>query len=245
MFCQNCGKEIKENSKFCIHCGQEQKTKIEPKELKRNCKKIVLIVIIFILALASIGGIYYVCNNKINKNSANIVQKRTAKEILAEINELQEYYFKIIKNNHILLQINTSDEKFEQDFLELDDLTRGFTERFDDNNEFLRRYQEISANFSENTGETTYEMIEFEAEHYKAIDKLLNDVYKELKTKLSQEDFEQLKLSQRAWLKEVLDYEKIYKEQEFGSIGPIIKYGYEIDMRSFRILLLLLYFEII
>ena len=56
------------------------------------------------------------------------------------------------------------------------------------------------------------------------------------------EDFKQLITSELKWLKEVEDYYKVYEQQGFGTIGPLIHLGYECDMRNFRTLLLMLYF---
>ena len=77
--------------------------------------------------------------------------------------------------------------------------------------------------------------------HYKKVDSLLNEVYKEVKTKITPQEFEKLKTSEKKWLKEVEDYYEVFESQEFGTIGTVIYYGYQIDMREFRTLLLMLY----
>ena len=91
------------------------------------------------------------------------------------------------------------------------------------------------------TGETTLEMNQFAKQKYDAFDKLLNDVYGAVKLKISDKDFEKLQIQQRAWLKEVEDYNNVFEAQKFGTIGTLVKLDYEINMRSFRTLLLMMY----
>ena len=52
MFCKNCGKEIKEGDVFCGRCGTPVLTQTE--EPKGN-KKLVMLVIVVVLALAAVG----------------------------------------------------------------------------------------------------------------------------------------------------------------------------------------------
>ncbi len=39
MFCRNCGKEMENNSSFCIHCGEKQRAPDTPVNLNENEQK--------------------------------------------------------------------------------------------------------------------------------------------------------------------------------------------------------------
>ena len=80
-----------------------------------------------------------------------------------------------------------------------------------------------------------------QSEYYEDADELLNEVYKEVKGKISKEDFNKLKLSERKWLKDLDAYEKVFDSMGFGTISTLIYYTYQIDMREFRTLLLMMY----
>lgn len=65
--CEKCGHEIKENDKYCPTCGNEIKG--EEKIIKKNNKKIGMIIMIFILVLSVGGCIVYmnIRNNDLNR----------------------------------------------------------------------------------------------------------------------------------------------------------------------------------
>ena len=86
-----------------------------------------------------------------------------------------------------------------------------------------------------------YMYVLIDKKKYDLIDKLLNDIYKEIKEKLPQNEFEKLRLSQKKWLRDVQDYNKIFESKGFGTIGTMVKLDYETNMRSFRSLLLMFY----
>ena len=61
MFCENCGKTLKENDQFCEHCGLEIITdnNIWPKEKTKIFKKITLILLSIIIIASIAGAIGY------------------------------------------------------------------------------------------------------------------------------------------------------------------------------------------
>lgn len=207
-------------------------------------KKVALAIILIALALCAISlGVFYFFFNK--QESINIIQpeiNKTPSNILDEINNYQERYFTIIKRHDALLKLE-NDEESMKDLKELKELFQEVKSKIDKNCEYLKEYEKIKEKYKNNNGENTYEMNEFAMRKYKAFDKLLNDTYKEVKSQLSEEDFEQLKKSQIAWLKDVEAYDATFESQGFGTIRTLIKLDYEINMRGFRTLLLMLYLK--
>lgn len=164
----------------------------------------------------------------------------TPSQVLAKIDELQARYFSIVKRNNALLDI-FGDEECQQDLNELKALFSEVEKNIDKNNYFLQKYHEIEKKYAENTGTNTIEINDFASNNYKAIDDLLNETYQEVNSKIPKEDFKQLTKSEIQWIKDVDSYNKVFEQQGFGTIGTLKKLDYEINMRSFRTLLLMLY----
>jgi len=257
MFCPNCGNEIKEGKSFCTNCGMKiksNKTTVVSKKIPITVISILTFCVILLLICYflffhnqnSVQSEQAVNNtieqrNQIQEKTNRIKEiKKTPSDILDEINSYQAKYWEIVKRHDTLLMTWSDDDK-EKDREELDRLFKEVINNIDSNNEYLEKYNEVEKEFENNSGETTVEMNEFASRYYEAVDKLLNDTYKAVKTKLNEEDFEQLKLTQRKWLKEVQAYYSVFEEQEFGTIRTIIHLDYEINMRNFRTLLLMLY----
>jgi len=160
--------------------------------------------------------------------------------ILNEINTYQDKYFKIIKRNNALLDLENRPEVI-SDLKELKLLFIEIKNKIDKDSKYLFEYEKIKNTYKQNNGSNTFEINEFAKRKFEAYDKLLNDTYKEIQNKLSKDDFEKLRISQIAWLKEVENYKKVFDSKGFGTIGTVIKYDYETNMRAFRTLLLMLY----
>lgn len=179
-----------------------------------------------------------------DKNQVKIANKNATAplEKLNMIDKYQEKYFTIVKRNNMF--VNTVDfediDKIDNDRKELKKL---FTEvkKQIKNKKYLKEYKAIEKRYSKCNEETTIGMNEFAKKNYDEIDSLLNEVYKEVKSKISPEDFKELTASEKKWLEEVKGYKKVYDSMGFGTIGTIIYYDYEINMREFRTLLLMLY----
>ena len=164
----------------------------------------------------------------------------TPSKVLAKIDELQTKYFSLVKRNDVLLQIEDNEVR-RQDLQDLNILFNEVEQNIDKNNFYFQKYKQIEEQFTVNPGITTLDMIEFDTKHYNAIDKLLNEVYREVKTRIEEKDFAALTNSELKWLKEVEQYKNVYESKQFGSIRYLIYLGYEINMREFRTLLLMLY----
>ena len=235
MNCPNCGKEVNDNQNFCTTCGAEisSNTKNDIKFFVKYKRLLVTLTSLLLLLLA-VFGIYKMIVN-ISQSAIN-----TPASTLAKIDKYQEQYFKIIKRNNMFLQL-TDYDNYNKDQKELSDLYKMVENQIDPDCVFFKKHKLIELIYAENTGGNTVEMNEFASEHYNAVDKLLNDTYKSVKTNIPQEDFNNLIVSEKKWLKEVEDYRKIYEQQDYGSIGNLVFSNYQVNMRKFRTLLLMLY----
>lgn len=238
MNCPKCGSELKENQKFCTNCG----TKINTKNVSSLQTIIIILLVIWALGLITFAMLKpnKVQNTTSDKSKQELVIKMPA-QTLQQIDELQARYFNIIKRNDVLVQLENSDEN-QQDMKDLNNLFKEVEEKIDKNNYYLQKYYKIEEQYAQNPGTTQRDMDEFASKEYEAVDGLLNETYQAVKAKIPPEDFKHLITSELQWLKEVEDYYNVYKQQGFGTIGPLIKFEYECNMRKFRTLLLMLYF---
>lgn len=71
--CRECGKEISDTSKRCIHCGakikKEKIKKEKNKEVSKNKKKLILIILGIILIIGTIITIYFLLNNNVEQTN--------------------------------------------------------------------------------------------------------------------------------------------------------------------------------
>ena len=207
---------------------------------KRNFVIFVILIIAFLISAFLYSSNVYakVLCSKSQVNITNVKQMSSA-ETLALIDKYQEKYFTIIKRNDMFL--NTIDfDKVRKDRKELKKLYKEVTKQIT-NKEYLKKYQDIQKRYSKCEQETTIGMNEFAQKNYNEVDSLLNEVYKEVKSTISADDFAKLESSEKRWLIEVNNYEKVFNSKDFGTIRPLIYYDFETDMREFRTLLLMLY----
>ena len=203
-------------------------------------KKIVFFAIILIVFVV-ITIVSISCISTSSAKQFEIVNKnsKTNANILSCIDEYQEKYFKIVKRHNMFLQLE-DDPTLTKDRKELRDLYEEVKQQIT-NKHYLQKYNDIKKRYTTNNAATMLDMNEFYKNNYTEIDNLLNEVYKEIKLKISPEDFKKLTSSEKKWIKEVEDYNEVFNSQGFGSIGGVIYYSYQIDMRNFRSLLLMLY----
>lgn len=162
-----------------------------------------------------------------------------ASEILSVIDSYQKNYFTIVKRNDVLLK--EEDEKaLNKDRKDLNRLYKKVQKQVT-NKYYSKKYNDINERYSECDEITDIGMKDFADKNYNEVNNLLNEVYNEVKSKISPEDFENLAQSETKWLKEVEDYKTVYDSMDYGTIGTLIYYDYQINMREFRTLLLMLY----
>ena len=267
MFCSNCGNKLNENQKFCTKCGAKINTKSIETVDNNNAEQRIFSPKIFclsflvtiILIMLSIGIIHKLAYTDLTiggdisnqeqtenqnppteeENASEVKEPQTPAEKLLLIDEYQVKYFKIIRRNDALLDI-IGNSDCERDIDELKKLFKEVEGRIH-NNYYLNKYNEIQERFAENPGETTVDMNIFASQNYDAVDELLNEVYQAVKKKIPAQDFKNLTTSEIKWIKDVESYKKVYDSKGFGSIGTLKYYDYEINMRNFRTLLLMLY----
>lgn len=87
--CPECGKEISDNSKKCIHCGSPIKKKKEP----INIKKIIIIIVTLLLIISIIVGIVLKNNN--DKKQKEIEEKERIEE---EKRKAENEYYQNMEN---------------------------------------------------------------------------------------------------------------------------------------------------
>jgi len=247
VYCPNCGNEIKKNQKYCTYCGSKAESSTMQKGNTKSLNiRVIAYLIPLLLVVLIIGFITKLSfNPNVENNNNNITASlhKTAKshsEILLDVDNYQIKYWRIIKRHDVLLMTWSDDDK-EKDKKELDKLFKEIENKIDKNNYYLLQYKSIKREYENNPGQNTIEMNDFASKEYDAVDKLLNDVYQNIKTKISQEDFKELTASEIKWIKDVESYHKVFEEQGFGTIGTLVYYNYQLNMRRFRTLLLMLY----
>ena len=203
-------------------------------------KKIILLILSAILLLA-ISNMSVSAENVFSDNKIKTINnyEQSVSEKLSFIDKYQKKYFEIIKRNNVLLN-QEDDKKINGDRKELENLFSETQQQITNKN-YLKKYNKIQKRFSNCDEMTTAQINKHAEKNYNAINKLLNNTYKNAESKLNFKDAKKLALNQIEWEKEIEDYEKIYNSMGFGTIGTSIYYGYKINMTEFRTLLLILY----
>jgi len=210
--------------------------------LKEKLKNLIKkgLVLSFVLSAA----IFFVCipsyaSTKAVSPVENVKSiNKSGQEIISIINKYQDRYFEITKRRDVLLNQEDIPE-LNNDRKELEDLFKEVENKIT-NKCYLKKYKNIQKRFSNCEDETTTGINNFAENNYKAINVLLNKVYKKATSKLDSEALEEFVSSENNWEKEVEDYQKVYNSMDFGTLGTSIYYTYEINMREFRTLLLML-----
>lgn len=171
--------------------------------------------------------------------TGSLAKDFSTQEQLGIINIYQEKYFEIIRRNDVLLNFEDSTE-LNEDRRDLDNLFAEVEKQIT-NRRYLNKYKKIQNRYSKCKGITTIKINACANKNYQAINKLLNNVYQKAESRLNFEDGKKLASNELLWEKDVEDYHKVFESMGFGTIGTSIYYGYEINMREFRTLLLMLY----
>lgn len=203
-------------------------------EKRKRINFVSILAVAVLMLISSISGFA----DNISLENAGKSQKESS-QILSVIDCYQKDYFSVIKRNDMFLQ--TEDNKtLNKDRKDLNKLYKKVKKQIK-NKDYLKKYNDIQKRYAKCDDETDTGMKEFAFRNYMEADKLLNEVYKEVKSKISQEDFTNLTKSEKDWLKNVKDYENVYSSMDYGTIGTLIYYEYKINMTEFRTLLLMLY----
>ena len=207
-------------------------------------RTLVLGVVLTVIVAVMLINSNFVSARNVNNPPAQQTQTvknnpKTSAVVLSQIDKYQAKYFEIVKRNDLFLQVEET-SAIKNDRKELKKLFKEVKKQVKSKDN-LKKYKEIEKRYTKCEEETTVGMNEFANNNYKEVDALLNEVYREVKTKISPADFKKLTASEQKWLKEVNSYKKVFDLKGFGTIGTIIYYDYEINMRQFRTLLLMLY----
>ena len=166
-------------------------------------------------------------------------KQKEASAILTVVDCYQQKYFSIIKRNNMLVQWENN-KTLNNDRKDLNKLYKKVKKQIT-NKYYLNKYKDIKKRYAKCDEITDIGMKEFADRNYNEINNLLNEVYKEVEAKISSDDFANLAKSEADWLKEAEDYEKTLSSMDYGTIGTLIYYEYQINVREFRTLLLMLY----
>lgn len=162
-----------------------------------------------------------------------------APEISSVIDNYQEKYFSIIKRNNVLFR-EEDDKILNRDRKELNNLYKEVKKQIN-NKYYFKQYKDIERRYAKCDEITDAGIRDFAYKNYDEVNTLLNNVYQEIKLKISSKDFDILAQSENKWLKEFKDYEKVFYSMDYGTIGTIIHINYQINIIEFRTLLLMLY----
>ena len=209
--------------------------------MKKNKFNIITIVILIFTMFVFTNAAFAAERNEQISKQVEIINKnfKTPADVLKAIDKYQEQYFEIVKRNNVLISYE-SEKALNKDRKELKKLYKTVKKQIA-NKSFIEKYNSIEKQYSKCDASTTPEMNEFAYNYYNEVDVLLNEVYKEVQSKISSKDFEKLVLSEINWLKDVESYKEVFDSMEFGTIGTVLYYDYQTNMRQFRTLLLLLY----
>ena len=193
-------------------------------------KKIIIFLSV-ILILLFIIGLY--------KN------KTSNTDPLMQVDNYQNQYWDTIKKHNVLIQLGEFDSGAKQDLNNLKRLYGKVEDKINKDSDFYKELNNLKKGYDKDIekAQTQMEMNMLSGEYLENTDKILNEVYQQIRITTEAEDFEKLKASEIRWVKELKDYQKYIGQQDFGSIGGLIYTKTSQDIINFRALLLIYYLE--
>lgn len=196
MTCRRCGKNNIPNAKHCYYCGASLINSNEQGKKRKNTEGIIVaLIMVLVLILVVVAGVYIYKNNTSKGDGfghggggSYIPHIPTQQETQMPIEETEE------------AEIEEPEDE-ESDYTPT---PRVKNEKLEAKNTFLARADEIeiySRNYLE-TAETQMEINNESGIVFEKWDKLLNDVYKYLKTIMSTSEFKQLQAEEERWIVE-------------------------------------------
>ena len=193
-------------------------------------KKIIIFLSV-ILILLFIIGLY--------KN------KTSNTDPLMQVDNYQNQYWDTVKKHNVLIQLGEFDSGAKQDLNNLKRLYGKVEDKINKDSDFYKELNNLKKGYDKDIekAQTQMEMNMLSGEYLENTDKILNEVYQQIRITVESEDFEKLKASEIRWVKELKDYQKYIGQQDFGSIGGLIYTKTSQDIINFRALLLIYYLE--
>ena len=172
-------------------------------------KKIIIFLSV-ILILLFIIGLY--------KN------KTSNTDPLMQVDNYQNQYWDTIKKHNVLIQLGEFDSGAKQDLNNLKRLYGKVEDKINKDSDFYKELNNLKKGYDKDIekAQTQMEMNMLSGEYLENTDKILNEVYQQIRITVESEDFEKLKASEIRWVKELKDYQKYIGQQDFGSIGGLI-----------------------
>ena len=145
----------------------------------------------------------------------------------------------------MFLQIGEVDNNVQQDKTDLKKLYQNVENKINQNNKFLSELNNLNNKYNADikNAQSQIEINIVANEYMENTDKILNNVYQEIKINTDSKDFELLKTSEIKWIKDLEEYQKFIEEQGFGSIIGLLYANATQDIKHFRTLLLIYYLE--
>lgn len=169
-------------------------------------------------------------NSSVPNSNKTQIKTSSYSEKLKQLEYYQAKYWQTVKSNNILF--TNGDKKV------LNDLFTSARNNVDKNNQYYKQLVIIENQFKNINKDNP-----LVSDYHNKTDKLLNDVYKEIKLTTPEADFYNLKLSERKWLKDIENYKTNIINKGISSADSK-KMTYAIaNMKHFRTLLLISYLK--
>ena len=164
---------------------------------------------------------------------------------LMQVDNYQNQYWDTVKKHNVLIQLGEFDSGAKQDLNNLKRLYGKVEDKINKDSDFYKELNNLKKGYDKDIekAQTQMEMNMLSGEYLENTDKILNEVYQQIRITTEAEDFEKLKASEIRWVKELKDYQKYIGQQDFGSIGGLIYTKTSQDIINFRALLLIYYLE--
>ena len=164
---------------------------------------------------------------------------------LMQVDNYQNQYWDTVKKHNVLIQLGEFDSGAKQDLNNLKRLYGKVEDKINKDSDFYNELNNLKKGYDKDIekAQTQMEMNMLSGEYLENTDKILNEVYQQIRITTEAEDFEKLKASEIRWVKELKDYQKYIGQQDFGSIGGLIYTKTSQDIINFRALLLIYYLE--
>ncbi len=199
MYCPYCGKQISDQAQYCPGCGRAQEDPYAPVQQPPQRSSVAVIAIaVAVCAVAVIGAAVFAISAMGNNDNDSLKQEQA---VLAEQEVQQE---KSVETEDV-------EEISEPEHHEETPAT-DYTQEAENNSvnaaasaaylDYQAQIDALRAESNEEVNLSNYEMKMWAKSLYERSDELLNEIYQDIKTDLSDSEFIVLRDAERAWIAE-------------------------------------------